>query len=216
MQAAAALARVGVKSVFLDGSTKDRAEVVEYFKTEAAIKVMCITYPVGSVGLNLTCANHVVFLEPWYNHAVLEQAAARAWRFGQLHKTVFVHQLITTGTIEPEMLKICAQKQALADEVLSGTKPTTSTSASSSAAQQSSKVRLNLATIARMVEECLANQVGGAKKTKPISIKKPASKAKSKLVKHLVQQLQQPPRKKSRRGKDSGGGSRQNPIVLLK
>jgi hypothetical protein len=215
--AAAALARVGVQSVFLDGSTKDRAGVVEQFKTDAALKVMCITYPVGSVGLNLTCANHVVFLEPWYNHAVLEQAAARAWRFGQLHKTVYVHQLITTGTIEPEMLKICAQKQALAAEVLSGTKPAASLSTEK---QNSAKVRLNLATIARMVEECLANQglanQGGAKKTKPIG-NKTTSKTKTKLDKTSVVTCtatsEHPPQKKCKRGR---GGSRQNPIIMLK
>ena len=141
-----ALQAVGIRSLALDGDTVDRLGAAARFRDDADIQVLRITYPVGSMGLNLTCANHVMLCEPWYNHAVTEQAIARAWRFGQ-QRAVTVHQFITANTIEPEMLKICLQKEVLAGEVMTGVRPAHNSSAP--------QVRLNIETIARMVKNCL-------------------------------------------------------------
>jgi SNF2 family DNA or RNA helicase len=138
-----ALEQVGIRSIALDGDTKDRIGTAILFAEDEAITAMRITYPVGSTGLNLTCANHVIFLEPWFNEGVLKQAAARAWRFGQ-KQTVYTHQLVTLDSIEPEMLKICSYKDQIAEEVLTGK------------ARTLEKAKLNLPTLARMVEASLA------------------------------------------------------------
>lgn len=145
-----ALEQVGIRSIALDGDTKDRVGTAIRFAEDDAITAMRITYPVGSTGLNLTCANHVIFLEPWFNEGVLKQATARAWRFGQ-DQTVYTHQLVTRNSIEPEMLKICSYKGQVAEEVLTGK------------ARTLTKAKLNLPTIAHMVEASLkVNEGQGA------------------------------------------------------
>ena len=97
----------------LDGDTKDRAETMRRFKTDPNCQVLLITYKVGSEGLNLTEANHVFLLEPWWTYAVPDQAMARAWRPGQT-KPVTMHNMVVQQTIEDHVITICEEKKAMA------------------------------------------------------------------------------------------------------
>ena len=79
-----------------------------------------ISLRAGGTGLNLTAADHVFLLDPWWNPAVEEQAADRAHRIGQ-DKPVFVHRLVAADTVEERILELQAKKRALADAALTGT-----------------------------------------------------------------------------------------------
>jgi len=111
--------RIGYEQ--LDGDTKDRNGTMRKFKEDPNCKVLLITYKVGSEGLNLTEANHVICLEPWWTYAVPAQAMARAWRPGQT-KPVAMHDLImkdsTGSSIEKHVLSICDQKKVMEAEYL--------------------------------------------------------------------------------------------------
>jgi SNF2 family DNA or RNA helicase len=130
----------------LDGDTKDRNGTMRRFKEDPDCKVMLITYKVGSEGLNLTEANHVILVEPWWTNAVPDQAMARAWRPGQT-KPVTMHDLIMVGptgeSIEKHVLNICAQKKAMANSYLG----------SATTLDESERVnsRLNVATLRRIL-----------------------------------------------------------------
>lgn len=104
----------------LDGGTADRVGTMHRFKTDPACKVLLITYSVGGEGLNITEANHVILVEPWWTYAVPMQAAARVWRPGQT-KPVVIHDLIATSTIEEHVIEICEQKKAMAATFLLNT-----------------------------------------------------------------------------------------------
>jgi superfamily II DNA or RNA helicase len=113
------LAATGLGFVRLDGATRDRAGVVERFQGREGPPVFLISLRAGGVGLNLTAADHVFLLDPWWNPAVEEQAADRAHRIGQ-DKPVFVHRLVAAGTVEERILALQAKKRALADAALAG------------------------------------------------------------------------------------------------
>ncbi len=81
------------------------------------VPLFLISLKAGGVGLNLTAADTVIHYDPWWNPAVENQATDRAHRIGQ-DKPVFVHRLITAGTIEEKMETLKARKQALADGIL--------------------------------------------------------------------------------------------------
>ncbi|MEM9456925.1 MAG: DEAD/DEAH box helicase [Myxococcota bacterium] len=100
--------------VRLDGSTRDRGAVVERFQDEAGPPVMLISLRAGGTGLNLTAADHVFLLDPWWNPAVEDQAADRAHRIGQ-ERPVLVHRLVARGTVEERILALQGQKRALAE-----------------------------------------------------------------------------------------------------
>ncbi|MFO0744614.1 MAG: DEAD/DEAH box helicase [Myxococcota bacterium] len=101
----------------LDGSTADRGAVVDAFQDPAGPPVMLLSLKAGGVGLNLTAADHVVILDPWWNPAVEDQAADRAHRIGQ-DKPVFVHRLIAAETVEEKILLLQEKKRQLADAAL--------------------------------------------------------------------------------------------------
>jgi len=103
----------------LDGSTKDRGGVVEQFQAKDGPTVMLVSLKAGGSGLNLTAADHVFLLDPWWNPAVEEQAADRAHRIGQ-DKPVFVYRLVTKDTVEEGMLALADRKRRLADAALEG------------------------------------------------------------------------------------------------
>jgi SNF2 family DNA or RNA helicase len=100
--------------VRLDGSTRDRAGVVERFQTEPEVGVFLVSLKAGGVGLNLTAADHVFLVDPWWNPAVEEQAFDRAHRIGQ-DKPVFVYRLVAQETVEERILALSSDKRALAD-----------------------------------------------------------------------------------------------------
>ena len=112
-----ALRAAGIDFCRLDGSTRDRGAVVERFQSASGPPVFLLSLQAGGTGLNLTAADHVFLLDPWWNPAVEEQAADRAHRIGQ-DKPVFVHRLVAEDTVEERILALQERKRALAEGVL--------------------------------------------------------------------------------------------------
>jgi SNF2 family DNA or RNA helicase len=107
----------GIAWLRLDGSTRDRGAVVERFQSDEGEPVMLLSLKAGGTGLNLTAADHVFLLDPWWNPAVEAQAADRAHRIGQ-ERPVVVHRLIALDTVEEGILALHARKRALANAAL--------------------------------------------------------------------------------------------------
>ncbi|WP_236749950.1 DEAD/DEAH box helicase [Acidovorax carolinensis] len=105
----------------LTGQTppRQRGAVVRQFQAqdEASAPILLVSLKAGGLGLNLTAADTVIHLDPWWNPAVEEQATARAHRIGQ-DQPVFVYKLVVEGSIEERMLELQARKAALAQGVL--------------------------------------------------------------------------------------------------
>ncbi len=108
------MASHGLEYVRLDGTTLDRAAVVDRFQTDDDVSVFLISLKAGGTGLNLTAADHVFLFDPWWNPAVEEQAFDRAHRIGQ-DKPVFVHRLVAANTVEERILLLQEDKRALSD-----------------------------------------------------------------------------------------------------
>jgi len=102
----------------LDGSTNDRAGVVAKFQADDGPPVMLVSLKAGGTGLNLTAADHVFLIDPWWNPAVEDQAADRAHRIGQ-DKPVFVYRLVAKDTVEEGILALQERKRAIAESALS-------------------------------------------------------------------------------------------------
>jgi superfamily II DNA or RNA helicase len=96
----------------IDGSTADRGPVVERFQASDGPEVMLLSLKAGGVGLTLTAADHVFIVDPWWNPAVEDQAADRAYRIGQ-ENPVLVHRLVTRDTIEERILELQRHKRSL-------------------------------------------------------------------------------------------------------
>lgn len=111
------LKRRGISSNRLDGSTVDRAGVVHEFQADNGPSVMLLSLKAGGTGLNLTAADHVFLLDPWWNPAAEDQAADRAHRIGQ-DKPVFVTRLVAKDTVEERMLALQIKKRAVAEAAL--------------------------------------------------------------------------------------------------
>lgn len=103
---------------YLDGRTRDRAPRIARFQEDPSVPVFLISLKAGGVGLNLTAADYVFLLDPWWNPAVEAQAIDRAHRIGQTRE-VFAYRLISEDTVEQKVLSLQASKRALADAVLS-------------------------------------------------------------------------------------------------
>jgi superfamily II DNA or RNA helicase len=102
----------------LDGTTRNRGEVVEGFQSEDGPPVMLISLKAGGTGLNLTAADHVFLLDPWWNPAVEDQAADRAHRIGQ-ERPVNVYRLVAKDTVEERVLDLQERKRRIADVAMS-------------------------------------------------------------------------------------------------
>jgi SNF2 family DNA or RNA helicase len=113
-----ALAKAAVPYLLLTGDTRDRATPIRRFQS-GEVPLFLISLKAGGVGLNLTAADTVIHYDPWWNPAVEAQATDRAHRIGQ-DKPVFVHRLITRGTIEEKMEQLKMRKQALVAGILDG------------------------------------------------------------------------------------------------
>lgn len=111
------LDRQGIVYEYLDGQTRDRAERVERFQTDPHCPVFLISLKAGGLGLNLTAADYVFLLDPWWNPAVEAQAIDRAHRVGQT-RHVFAYRLICRGTVEEKIAELQTQKRDLADAIL--------------------------------------------------------------------------------------------------
>src|SRR5204862_8072982 len=109
----------GLAFTRLDGSTRDRAGVVATFQDPGGPPVMLLSLKAGGTGLNLTAADHVFLIDPWWNPAVEDQAAHRAHRIGQT-RPVLVYRLVAQDTVEERILALQEGKRTLADAALGG------------------------------------------------------------------------------------------------
>jgi superfamily II DNA or RNA helicase len=108
----------GIVYEYLDGQTVDRKRPVERFQTDPKCPVFLISLKAGGVGLNLTAADYVFILDPWWNPAVEAQAIDRAHRIGQKQK-VFAYRMIAKDTVEEKILELQASKRELAESLIS-------------------------------------------------------------------------------------------------
>ncbi|MCD0487141.1 SNF2-related protein [Pedobacter sp. MC2016-14] len=102
---------------YLDGGTKERGEVVSEYQENTDLKVFLISIKAGGVGLNLTQADYVFILDPWWNPAVEQQAIDRSHRIGQ-NKKVFIYKFITKDTVEEKILALQNRKKRLASSLI--------------------------------------------------------------------------------------------------
>ena len=107
----------GVTYEYLDGKTRDRQACVEHFQNDENCRLFLISLKAGGVGLNLTAADYVFILDPWWNPAVEAQAVDRTHRIGQLRQ-VFAYRLITRDTVEEKVLQLQETKRQLADAII--------------------------------------------------------------------------------------------------
>lgn len=107
----------GIDYAYLDGSTKNRMEQVERFQNEEKLKLFLISLKAGGLGLNLTKAEYVFLLDPWWNPAIEAQAVDRAHRIGQVN-TVFTYKFITKNTVEEKILALQERKKQLASNLI--------------------------------------------------------------------------------------------------
>lgn len=106
------LAKAAITFSRIDGSTPDRGAVVREFQEAKGPSVLLLSLKAGGVGLNLTAADHVYILDPWWNPAAEDQAADRAYRIGQ-ENPVLVHRLVARDTVEERVLALQEQKRGL-------------------------------------------------------------------------------------------------------
>jgi non-specific serine/threonine protein kinase len=102
---------------YLDGHTQDRQAQVDLFQANPHLPFFLISLKAGGVGLNLTAADYVIHIDPWWNPAVETQASDRTHRIGQ-DKPVFVYKLITRDTVEEKILVLQQQKKDLVDQII--------------------------------------------------------------------------------------------------
>jgi len=102
---------------YLDGSTSDRQARVEKFQNDPGCKLFLISLKAGGLGLNLTAAEYVYLLDPWWNPAVESQAIDRAHRIGQTRQ-VFAYRIIARDTVEEKVLALQNTKRDLADAII--------------------------------------------------------------------------------------------------
>jgi SNF2 family DNA or RNA helicase len=102
---------------YLDGSTQDRQAQVELFQNDEKVKIFLISLKAGGLGLNLTAADYVFILDPWWNPAIEAQAVDRAHRIGQVN-TVFTYKFITKNTVEEKILALQQSKKRLANDLI--------------------------------------------------------------------------------------------------
>ncbi|MFA6724774.1 MAG: SNF2-related protein [Lentisphaeria bacterium] len=112
-----ALQQAGLKYCYLDGASQNREELVRQFQQDPDISLFLISLKAGGVGLNLTAAEYVFILDPWWNPAAEAQAIDRAYRIGQKN-AVFAYKMICKNTVEEKLLLLQQSKRRLADSLL--------------------------------------------------------------------------------------------------
>ena len=113
------LDRQGLAYEYLDGQTRDRKARINHFQEDPDCSLFLISLKAGGLGLNLTAADYVFLLDPWWNPAVEDQASDRAHRIGQ-DQPVTVYTLRAAGTVEDHIATMQARKRGLADAALTG------------------------------------------------------------------------------------------------
>ncbi len=111
------LDRSGVPYEYMDGRTRDRAARVRRFEEDAGCGLFLVSLKAGGLGLNLTAADYVFLLDPWWNPAAEAQAIDRAHRIGQT-RPVFAYRLIARDTVEEKVLALQETKRELADAII--------------------------------------------------------------------------------------------------
>jgi superfamily II DNA or RNA helicase len=119
---AASLEKAGTDYLMLTGRTTDRREMVDRFQHDGDIPVFLISIKAGGTGLNLTAADYIFILDPWWNPAVENQAVSRAHRIGQ-DKHIFVYRFISVGTVEEKILRLQERKELLAKDFVESVNP---------------------------------------------------------------------------------------------
>lgn len=107
----------GLSYTYLDGKTRDRQERVDQFQGDPSISFFLISLKAGGVGLNLTAADYVLHIDPWWNPAVEMQASDRAHRIGQ-DKPVFIYKFIARDTVEEKILELQGRKKKLVEQLI--------------------------------------------------------------------------------------------------
>jgi SNF2 family DNA or RNA helicase len=102
---------------YLDGQTQNRQAPVERFQNDPNCPVFLVSLKAGGLGLNLTAAEYVFLLDPWWNPAVEAQAVDRAHRIGQTRQ-VFAYRLIARDTVEEKVLELQTSKRDLAAAII--------------------------------------------------------------------------------------------------
>jgi non-specific serine/threonine protein kinase len=113
------LDELDIKYEYFDGSTSapDREKAIQSFQNDETVKIFLISLKAGGVGLNLTAADYVYIVDPWWNPAVEQQAIDRTHRIGQT-KNIFAYRMICKDTIEDKILQLQDRKRALAKELI--------------------------------------------------------------------------------------------------
>ncbi len=113
------LTEMGIRYEYFDGSTSssDREKAIQNFQNDEEVRVFLISLKAGGVGLNLTAADYVYIVDPWWNPAVEQQAIDRTHRIGQT-KNIFAYRMICIDTIEDKILQLQEKKRALAKELI--------------------------------------------------------------------------------------------------
>ena len=114
------LEELEIPYVYFDGSTSapDREKAIQQFQQQDSIRVFLISLKAGGVGLNLTAADYVYIMDPWWNPAVEQQAIDRTHRIGQT-KNIFAYRMICKDSIEDKILQLQERKRALAKDIIS-------------------------------------------------------------------------------------------------
>ena len=109
------------KYEYLDGSTRKRERHVRNFQENSAVKLFLLSLKAGGLGLNLTAADYVIHLDPWWNPAVEQQATDRVHRIGQENR-VFVYKYIVKNSVEEKILQLQQKKKELSDTLITSEK----------------------------------------------------------------------------------------------
>ena len=117
-----ALGKKQIKYTIMTGASKDREKLIGSFQNDPSSRVFLISLKTGGVGLNLTSADYVFILDPWWNPAAEQQAVSRAHRIGQ-DKNVFIYRYISSGTLEEKITKLQERKSKLAGTFIATTNP---------------------------------------------------------------------------------------------
>ena len=111
------LDRQGLPYLYLDGQIRNRRDLVERFQSDSGCPFFLISLKAGGTGLNLTAADYVYLLDPWWNPAVEAQAIDRAHRIGQT-RPVLACRIVARDTVEEKILELQKSKRDLADAIL--------------------------------------------------------------------------------------------------
>jgi non-specific serine/threonine protein kinase len=113
----AALDERGIAYAYLDGRTRDRQSIIDAFQNDTRYPFFLISLRAGGVGLNLTAADYVIHIDPWWNPAVEMQATDRTHRIGQT-RPVMVYKMVVRDSVEEKILQLQERKRELVSQLI--------------------------------------------------------------------------------------------------